>query len=195
MSALAKSRLRMSVAEFLRWESGDGRRWQLVDGEPHAMAPANTVHGYLQAELGRLIGNHLRAKNLPCDVFTNPGVIPTTMAAHNLRVPDLAVGCSPFDAAQPALRDPVLIVEILSPSNRAETWANVWAYTTIPSVRDILVLRADAMAGELLCRGSDGAWPDQAISLADHIPLRSIDFQVPLTGLYARTPLNPSPPS
>ena len=47
-----------------------------------------------------------------------------------MRVPDLAVSCSPFELTQPAPTDPVLIVEILSPSNRAETWANVWAYTS-----------------------------------------------------------------
>ena len=38
--------------------------------------------------------------------------------------------------ASRALADPVLLVEILSPSNQAESRANVWAYTTIPSVPD-----------------------------------------------------------
>ena len=48
--------------------------------------------------------------------------------------------------------DPVLLVEILSPSNRAETWTNVWAYTTIPSVREILVLHSLRIRAELLRR-------------------------------------------
>ena len=119
----------MSVAEFLEWNSGDDLKWQLVDGEPRAMAPRNATQAYLQVELGRQIGNHLRAGDQPCDVFTNPGVVPATMAAHNMRVPDLAVSCSPFDLHQPVPTDPVLLVEILLPSNRADTWANVWAYT------------------------------------------------------------------
>jgi Uma2 family endonuclease len=114
-------RERMTVTEFLDWASGEDGRWQLVDGEPRAMAPANTVHSYLQNELGRLIGNHLRAVDAPCDVFANPGVVPATMSAHNMRVPDLAVSCSPFDAGQAALTEPVLIIEILSPRNKAET--------------------------------------------------------------------------
>jgi hypothetical protein len=31
----------MTVSEFLSWDSGDpsGRLWQLIDGEPVAMAP------------------------------------------------------------------------------------------------------------------------------------------------------------
>lgn len=34
---------RMTVAEFLAWDSGDrsGRGWQLRDGVPEAMAPAS----------------------------------------------------------------------------------------------------------------------------------------------------------
>jgi Uma2 family endonuclease len=43
---------RMSVAEFLTWDPGDGQAWQLVDGEPQAMAPANHTHGAIQNELG-----------------------------------------------------------------------------------------------------------------------------------------------
>jgi Uma2 family endonuclease len=190
MVALAKTQLRMSVAEFLDWNPTDSRRWQLIDGEPRAMAPANAVHAYLQAELGRVIGNHLRASGRACDVFTNPGVVPATMAAHNMRVPDLAVGCSPFDLNQAAPANPVLIVEILSPGNRADTWANVWAYTSIPSVREILVLRADAIGGDLLRRLPDASWPDRPTVIGDDdLVLDSIGFRVALSDLYGRTPL------
>jgi Uma2 family endonuclease len=189
MTALAPNPDGMSVAEFLKWNSGDTRRWQLVDGEPRAMAPPNAIHAYLQAELGRLIGNQLRAAALPCDVFANPGVVPVTMSAHNMRVPDLAVSCSPFDARQAAPTDPVLIVEILSPSNRAETWANVWAYTSIPSVREILILHTDAAAGKMLRRLPGGSWPDQAGGVEGSFALETIGLRVELGALYARTPL------
>jgi Uma2 family endonuclease len=192
MSAAAQRMSRMSVAEFLNWDSGDGRRWQLVDGEPRAMAPANVAHGYLQGELGRLIGNHLRAIGSPCDVIVAPGVIPATMSAHNMRVPDLAVTCAPFGPRQAAAADPVLIVEILSPSNRAETWANVWAYTSIPSLREILVLRSEEIGADVLRRQPDGSWPDRAALIADgDLALDSIGFSIPLAELYARTPIAP----
>jgi Uma2 family endonuclease len=60
MVVLAKIPVRTTVDEFFKWDSDDGRRYELVDGEPRAMAPASTIHGFLQNELGRLIGNHLR---------------------------------------------------------------------------------------------------------------------------------------
>ena len=81
MSAYAKLSVPMAVRDFLRWESGDGLRYELVDGEPRAMAPASTVHGFLQSELGRLIGNHLRERRSGCGVLANPGVIPRLLSA------------------------------------------------------------------------------------------------------------------
>ena len=190
MTVLAKAAVRMSVAEFLDWNPGDSRRWQLVDGEPRAMAPPNATHAFLQAELSRLIGNHLRAGSHPCDVFANPGVIPGTMSAHNMRVPDLAVSCSPFELTQPAPTNPVLIVEILSPSNRADTWANVWAYTTVPSVQEVLVLRTDEIGCDLLRRLPDGSWPDRPMFVIEgDVVLDCIGFRFALADLYTRTSL------
>ena len=37
MVVLAKISARMSVDEFLNWDSGDALRYELVDGEPRAM--------------------------------------------------------------------------------------------------------------------------------------------------------------
>ena len=125
MAALAKSPVFMSVEEFLRWESGDGCKWQLVDGEPQAMAPANRTHGTLQAELASVIRNHLRDHGSPCSVVVEPGIVPRVQASHNVRIPDLAVTCSDYEAEEAVLTDPMLVVEILSPSNQAETWASV----------------------------------------------------------------------
>ena len=91
MVALAKVPVPMSVDEFLAWEPGDGCAWQLVDGEPQAMAPANRKRGTLQGELARLIGNHLQEQDISCTVVVTPGVVPHVQASHNMRIPDLAV--------------------------------------------------------------------------------------------------------
>jgi hypothetical protein len=116
MLALAKVPIRMTVAEFLKWDSQDDLRYELVDGEPRAMAPASTVHGFLQNELGTLIRNHLREKASGCEVVANPGIVPRLLSEHNVRIPDLAVTCSPLTPGQATLSDPVLVIEILSPS-------------------------------------------------------------------------------
>ena len=190
MPVVAKIPMRMTVDEFLKWDSGDALRYELVDGEPRAMAPASTIHGFLQNELGSLIRNHLRDKASGCEVVANPGVVPRLLSEHNVRIPDLAVTCSPLAAGQATLPDPVLLIEILSPSNQAKTWTNVWAYTSIPSAREILVLRADRMAAELLRRSPQGEWSDRPIAITEgELVLESIGFRVALAELYRRTGL------
>jgi Uma2 family endonuclease len=122
-------------------------------------------------------------------VLVTPGVIPRARASQNMRVPDVAVTCSP-DRGEAGLTDPVLIVEILAPSNEAETWANVWAYTTIPSLRAILVLGSVAVGAELLRRDADGHWPAMPEKLTGgEMVLESIGLAVPLVAAYRTTRL------
>ena len=38
------------------------------------------------------------------------------------------------------MADPILLIELLSPGNAKDTRDNVWAYTTISSVREIVIV-------------------------------------------------------
>jgi len=191
-AALKRPPSRMTVDEFLAWDSGDhtGRRWQLVDGEPVAMAPARQNHGAIQSELARLLGNHLLERASPCRVITEPGIIPRVRASENWRIPDIGVTCAPPED-EIEVRGAVLLVEILSPNNYAETRANVWTYTTLPSVKEILVVNSVRIEAELLRRRDDGTWPEQPdmIPADGTLGLASIYFDVPLAALYRTTSL------
>jgi Uma2 family endonuclease len=177
----------MTVAEFLEWDAGDrtGALWQLRDGEPELMAPESDPHGMIQSELGRLIGNHLAERNSPCRIGTAPGVVPRVRSNKNLLVPDLGVTCAP-PSGGPTMPDPVVLIEILSPSNARETRANIWAYTSIPSVTEIVLVRSTSIAAEVLRRQADGSWPGepQYLTAGDDLVLESISFRVPLHTAY-----------
>jgi Uma2 family endonuclease len=190
MSSALKPPDLMTLAEFLAWDAPGPTRWQLVDGEPIAMAPTSRTHGTLQLELGRLIGNHLAGAGNRCTVVAAPGIVPRIRATENFRIPDLAVTCTRYETEEYDVSNPVLIVEVLSPSNRSDTWRNVWAFTTIPSLREILILSSTAIRAELLRRDSDGNWPaaSTVIEQGDLI-LDSIDFTVPLAAIYRTTRL------
>src|SRR5260370_4463880 len=98
MTALRKTvPRRMTVAEFLDWDSGDrwGRLWQLRDGVPEAMAPTTEAHGAILLELGALIRNHLLQSGSPCRAVAEPGVVPRVHSRGNVRIPDIAVICKP----------------------------------------------------------------------------------------------------
>jgi Uma2 family endonuclease len=186
----AKIPMSMTVEEFLEWDSRDDYTWRLVDGEPQAMAPTKRTHGALQSELARQIGNHLERQGGPCSVARAPGIIPKVLAKHNFRIPDLAVSCTPYESEESALSNPVLIVEILSPSNQAATRSNVWTYTTIPSVQEILVLESIAIGAELLRRLPDGSWPAEPLIVSEgELAIDRIGFRVDLAQLYRTTRL------
>jgi Uma2 family endonuclease len=183
---------RMTLPEFLSWDGADpsGVPWQLVDGEPVAMAPGSETHAALQGEIGRLLGNHLVEQGGPCRLLSQPGIVPRVRSHSNFRVPDLAVTC-----AAPSLGlmvpDPILLIEILSPSNEAQTRANIWAYTTIPSVREILAVHSTRMEAELLRRSPDGSWPQDPdiLTAGDTLTLVSIGFATKLAAFYRTTAL------
>lgn len=187
MSAATQVPAGMTVAEFLAWEpTGGDDRWELVDGTPWAMAPETARHAVIQAEAARLLGNHLAAVRPDCRVATEPGIQPRVRAAHNVRVPDLAVTCAPWTDDVRLLREPVLIVEVFSPPNRADTWTNVWSYISIPTVAEILVLHTAEIRADLLRRQADGAWPDDPVALraGDDLRLDSIGFSGRLAAFY-----------
>ena len=191
-AALKHPPSRMTVDEFLAWDSGDrtGQRWQLADGEPVAMAPASDNHGSIQAELARLLGNHLIERRSSCRVITEPGIVPRVRSNENWRVPDLGVSCTPSSGGV-EVPSPVLLVEILSPNNHAETRANIWTYTTIPSVQEILVVQSTRNEAELLRRRDDGSWPNQpeTIEAEQILQLASVSFSIGLVALYRTTSL------
>ena len=191
-AALKHPPSRMTLDEFLAWDSGDrtGRRWQLVDGEPVAMAPASDNHGSIQAELAALIRNHLVERGSLCRVVTEPGIVPRVRSSENWRIPDLGVTYTPSDGSV-EVPAPVVLVEIISPNNYAETRANIWTYTTLPSVQDILVVNSVRIEAELLRRRDDGTWPEQpeAVPADGTLKLASIAFTTPLTALYRTTSL------
>ena len=190
MSSVLKPPAEMTVAEFVAWDAPGPGPWQLVDGEPVAMAPTSRTHGALQLELGGVMRNHLAASGSHCTVIAAPGVIPQVRAQDNFRTPDLAVTCTPYETEEYDVTDPVLIIEILSPSNRAETWRNVWSFTTIPSLQEILVLSSTAIRADLLRRGSDGNWPKAATVIEDgDLVLNSIGLSIPLPAIYRTTRL------
>lgn len=180
----------MTVDDFLAWK-GDGHqgKLELVDGEVRAMSPASATHGLIQATLAILIGQHLRQGGTRCRIFTEPAVSVRVRARTNLRVPDLGVTCTKVEASDQQMPDPILLIEVLSPGNSDDTWDNVWAYCTIPSVREIVVVHSTRIRAELLRRDAQGDWPEnpEVIEKGGILNLASIGFEGPLTEVYADT--------
>ena len=156
------------------------------------MAPGTPIHARLQARIALLIGQHLMRRGGPCWVGTEPGVQPRAQARQNIRVPDLGVTCRPDEPTDRLMHEPILLVEILSPSNHKDTRGNVLAYTSIPSVIEILIIDSTRRRIELLRRNGDGTWPDDptAYEAEGNIELTSIGLDFTIGDVYAGTHLD-----
>jgi Uma2 family endonuclease len=190
--ALDKLPQTMTVAEFLGWPGdGSGRKFQLVDGGLRAMSPGSPTHGTIQMTLGGLIRNVLVAAGSRYRVVGEPGVVTRIRSNMNLRVPDLGVTGTPDAPDHRTMPDPIVLIEILSPGTAADTWDNVWAYTTIPGVREIVVVHSTRVLAEVLRRGPHGRWPDETekIGCDGALRLDGIGFACPMPAVYAQTHL------
>ncbi len=191
-SARRKTPEPMTVADFLAWPGdGSGRRYQLVDGEVRAISTGTTTRGLIQATLAYLIANQLDASGSPCHALLRPCIAPRVRASLNVRCPALGVTTARDEPGQYIVPDPIVLTEIPCADDAADTWDNVWSYTTIPSVREIVVVHSTRIMAELLRRDADGNWPaePEEIGPEDSLRLASIAFACPLRDVYAQTHL------
>ena len=181
----------MTTAEFIAWADRQPGKWELVDGQPRAMTSPSSTHGLIQARAAFLIERHLEAARSPCRALTETAVVPASFKRSNARVTDLAVTCSPPADDRWEVNEPVFLLEVLSPSNEQDTRDNVWAYMTVPSVRQILLLHSTRVRGEMFARQANGTWPEEATELVadDRVEVGAIGFTCALHDFYARTSL------
>jgi len=177
---------RMNVEEFLDWNDGSDRRYELIDGMPVAQAHPSQAHAVLQAAVAGELRSALKNRR-PCRVAAEAGIRPLFNTSENYRQADVAVTCRPFDPSIHHVQDPVLIVEILSPSTEREDRLKLHIYAALPSVREIVLLDSRRVYAEVYRRRADGMWQPEPelLDQGSRLRLDSIDAEIDLDILYA----------
>jgi Uma2 family endonuclease len=141
----------MSLAEFLRWQDGSDRRYELVGGFPLAMAPPAEAHRMLATRIASRIDAALAARR-PCNAQIEAGIIRSDRA-DSYFVADIAATCARNERGRQAIKDPILIAEILSPgTERHDRLTKVPVYRNIDSVEEILLIDSESLYAEVLRR-------------------------------------------
>jgi Uma2 family endonuclease len=181
---------RMTLAAFLEWDDGTDRRYELVDGVLLMMAPATEAHGELAAALAGEIRSRLKR---PCRVISEAGIT-VQGRSDTYYIADLAVTCVPRERGRRIVAEPVLIVEVLSPStSQVDRWRKVADYRTLPSVQEILIVFHDERRVEVQRRTAEGWRVEDLIGQAS-IRLGMCDAQIPLDALYRDLVPGPAEP-
>jgi Uma2 family endonuclease len=174
---------RMTLEEFLRWDDGTDTHYELIDGFPVAMAPPAEAHRILAVRLVSRIDAAL-ADRRPCNAQIEPGVVRPDRA-DSYYVPDIAVTCEPNEPGRQAMVDPILIVEILSPSTeRTDRRLKLPIYQAMESVREIMLIDADSHHAELYRREND-RWGIQLVRGTEaSLVLTTVDLRISMSELY-----------
>lgn len=196
MIAIRQPKPRMTVEDFLAWDGGGHQgKLELVDGLVRAMAPASATHAIIQGNLVIAIGNHLRKRKSGCRVAPEAPVRPAMGKGVNARAPDVAVTCAPPSASK-TFDDPVLVIEVLSPSNDEDTWESIRALAPLPTLTEIVVVQSENVGVEVYRKGHGGAWSDEPERYhAGSVHLASIGFDLDIAEVYAGTYLAQAPPA
>jgi Uma2 family endonuclease len=187
MTAIAQPKPSMTVEEFFAWDGGGHvGKLELVNGIVRAQTYVSEGHGTIHGNVTTLITNHLRTTRPECRVVIEGGVIPVFDPKRNVRKPDLTITCSPHVRGARAIKSPLLIVELLSPSNAPETWESIQACATVATVVEILVLDSERMEAQVFVKDQKGAWsdPGQTIHAGGVIRLASIDMEMAIEDAY-----------
>ncbi len=175
----------MTVAEFLDWDDGTDRHHELVVGEILAMAFPSEAHGVIAASIVAEIRGVLRP---PCRVVIQAGVVLPDRADCFYQA-DLAVTCTPPRPGTRAVVDPVLIVEVLSPSTAdRDRGVKLVDYRQIPSVHEILLVSSEERRAELW-RRVDGQWLVRDLIGEATIRLETCGLDLAMAAIYDQVAL------
>jgi len=148
--------------------------------------PEHFWHGALASRVSRPIGNRLGSA---CEALSEAGIT-LPWSDTSFYVADVAVTCSPL-AGQSWCPDPIVIVEVLSPStegyDRGKKFA---AYRTIASLQAYVLISQDDYRIEHFARQANGLWVLSDATGADAtLQLPTINCALALADVYRETEL------
>jgi Uma2 family endonuclease len=173
----------MTLDEFLRWDDGTDTRYELIGGSPVAMAPPAAAHRMLATRLISRIDFALE-KRRPCNAQGEAGIVPPERPGTYFEA-DIAATCERHEFGQQALREPFLIIEILSSSTeRHDRRVKLPAYRQIETVQEIALVASDDLYAEVH-RRAGAQWITEILRGGEAVlSLASVPIDIRLSVLY-----------
>ncbi len=175
---------RMTVPDFLGWESSQPTRHEFIGGEIFAMAGAEDRHVTVCGNIYIALRQALSGS--PCRTYMADMKLAVD-AASSVFYPDLLVTYSAADEKNRTVkREPTLLVEVLSPSTAAyDLGAKFGHYRRIASLQEYLVIDIDDRRANLFRKGSDGLWVLHPGEPEETVHLASLDVRIEAGALWA----------
>jgi Uma2 family endonuclease len=182
---------RYTLEEYFALEASSEERHEYFDGEVFAMAGGTKSHNLITQNFTMALRGSLRGKG--CQVFMEDVRLAVQDNFH-YTYPDVVVTCDPADRRDAYLiRQPVLIVEVLSPSTADYDRSRKFTqYQKIASLRHYLLVSQTAWVLEWFRRDEAGQWIYTVFSdPADVLEIAELNLRLPLADVYEDTDVAP----
>jgi len=184
----ALSEKRYTLNEYQRLEEESDIRYEYHNGEVFAMSGAAPKHSALSSNINSFLRANLPKGCRPFDSDLKVFVESLQKGFH----PDVSVACRPITGPDEinAINNPILIVEVLSPSTADyDRGQKFWFYAELPSLREYVLVEQERRAVEVRYRPSpDGEWVMAYYEGKDaEILLRSLDLRLNINQVYEDT--------
>ena len=176
---------RMGREAYRAWANRQDRgRFERVHGVVVAMAPERANHNLAKGNVRDALRQAVRQARLPCQVFTDGMTLEVDDSDYE---PDCVVRCGGERLSGDAVvvPDPLIVVEVLSPSTSAmdRAW-KLKEYFRLPSVRHYLIIWADRQQ-VAHHRRTDGGSIDTVTLTSGLIRLDPPGIEIQMEDIYA----------
>lgn len=175
----------MPVEAFLAFLDGvgDDRRYELFGGTPVMMTGGIVRHFRLAGSLYSALQR--AASRRGCEALAGGMLVKNPADDYFAAAPDVLVRCGPIVPSQRLVRDPLIIVEMLSPSTMADDRGYKFKkYMEIASVAQILFVYQDEVRVESWTRAEPEWALEVAISREATLALAGFEDTLALADIY-----------
>lgn len=176
----------MTWEEYLAFEEQSSHRHEYVNGTVYAMSGASLAHNRIARELVVAFRSHLRGG--PCEPFFLEAKLEIRTGRDKIMYyPDVMVSCRPEDRTDQIVRNPKLVIEILSKSTQhIDRREKAMTYQRVEAIEEY-VLIAQNQPRVIVHRRSEGWRPMLHSTLNTRVEFRSIGLHLPLAQIYEGT--------
>lgn len=176
----------MTWEEYLAFEEQSPYRHEYVNGMVYAMNGASLAHNQIAQELVMAFRAHLRGG--PCTPFFLEAKLAIRAGRDQIMYyPDVMVSCRPEDRTDQEVRNPKLVVEILSKSTQhIDRREKAMTYQRVEAIEEY-VLIAQNQPRIIIHRRAEGWHPMLYSSMDAQVEFRSIGLNISLAQIYEGT--------
>ena len=175
-----------TLDEFRAWHQRQPDVWEFIDGVPKLMAPGSMAHTLIKSNAHAALARAVQGTG--CRALVDGAIIEVEGSSL---IPDVVVACSELDFTTPRVDAPIIIVEVLSPSNEKDDVGRKLAlYLRTPSLHHYLVIHQDRRLVVHHQRRDDldGAFLT-TIAPPDPLRLDAPGIEIALAAIYEGVPI------